>query len=77
MLISDLRGATLQMHPNPAVLFGMARRVFEAGIGFGLAGGEQQSQAHKKYSQHNGGSTHPVIIIGTNPKCPIPRNCAN
>jgi len=51
------------VHPDPAVLFGMAGRVFEAGVGLGFAGGQRQGEGQYKDSNHNGGSTHPVIIV--------------
>ena len=39
VLISDVRRTALEMHPDPAVLVGAARGVFEAEIGLRFAGG--------------------------------------
>ena len=63
VLISDVGRAALQVHPDPAVLLGVARGVFQPGIGLRFARGQGKGQGHNKDSKDSSGSTHLVIIV--------------
>ena len=63
VLISDVGRAALQVYPDPPVLLGVARGVFQPGIGLRFAGGQGKGQGQDKDSKDSGGSTHLVIIV--------------
>ena len=42
--------------------------MLQVGIALRLTGNQRNGQTQKKNDNHNGGSTHPVIIVGTHPE---------